>query len=163
MLKGIMAVDDCGGVSKSGSMPWPKNTNDLQWFKKNTLNHLVIMGRLTWIDPMMPAPLKNRVNVLITRKSPSLFPGADKYVSGNLINNITNIINEFNKLEKWVIGGPNIVDQLFGLIDEFYLTHVYGNFHCDKKINLKKIYNTMKLEKKIKSDDNSCHFEIWKR
>ena len=46
-----MAADDKGGVSKNGSMPWPKNSSDLQWFKKHTLNNVVIMGRLTWIDP----------------------------------------------------------------------------------------------------------------
>ena len=67
-----MAVDDHGGVSKSGTMPWPKNSKDLKWFKQNTTNSLVIMGRLTWSDPMMPKPLKNRINVLITNKSPLL-------------------------------------------------------------------------------------------
>ena len=46
-----MAVDDIGGVSKSGSMPWPRNSSDLKWFKKNTINGVVIMGKLTWIDP----------------------------------------------------------------------------------------------------------------
>ena len=27
MIKAIMAVDDFGGISKNGSMPWPKNTS----------------------------------------------------------------------------------------------------------------------------------------
>ena len=84
MLKAIMAVDDNGGVSKSGSMPWPKNSGDLQWFKKNTINQVVIMGRLTWVDPMIPTPLPNRINILVTKKSPSLFPGANDYISDNL-------------------------------------------------------------------------------
>ena len=34
MIKAIMAVDDKGGISKGKSMPWPKNSKDLQWFKK---------------------------------------------------------------------------------------------------------------------------------
>ena len=34
MFKAIMAVDDKGGISKDGSMPWPKNSSDLKWFKK---------------------------------------------------------------------------------------------------------------------------------
>ena len=34
MIKAIMAVDDKGGISKDNSMPWPKNSNDLNWFKK---------------------------------------------------------------------------------------------------------------------------------
>ena len=73
MLKAIMAVDDNGGVSRFGSMPWPKNTDDLKWFKSNTLNQVVIMGRLTWIDSKMPTPLSNRINILITKQSPKFF------------------------------------------------------------------------------------------
>ena len=36
MIKAILACDDLGGVSKAGTMPWPKNSKDLKWFKKNT-------------------------------------------------------------------------------------------------------------------------------
>ena len=58
-----MAVDDNGGVSKNGSMPWPRNSRDLEWFKKNTKSNIIIMGRITWVDPKMPTPLINRINV----------------------------------------------------------------------------------------------------
>ena len=162
MLKAIMAVDDNGGVSKLGSMPWPKNSDDLQWFKKNTLNQVVIMGRLTWVDPMVPTPLPNRINILITNKSPQLFPGAQHCISGNLNEKINKIINEYKALQKWVIGGPNIVDQLFDFIDTFYLTRIYGRFNCDKKLDINKIQQNMKLDQKIKNND-TCHFEVWKR
>ena len=68
MIKAIMAVDDKGGISKGSSMPWPKNSNDLKWFKKNTENQIVVMGSKTWEDPFMPAPLANRINILVTSK-----------------------------------------------------------------------------------------------
>ena len=157
-----MAIDDEGGVSRNGTMPWPKNSDDLKWFKQNTINNIVIMGKLTWLDPQMPTPLKNRINVLVTNKSPSMYPGADKYISGDLVVNIRKLFKEFNSLEKWIIGGPNIVDQLFELIDEFYLTRIYGNYNCDTKINIRNIENTMKLHKTIKGN-STCHFEIWKK
>ena len=157
-----MAVDDKGGVSKSGSMPWPKNSDDLRWFKKNTINSIVIMGRLTWIDLMMPKPLKDRVNILVTNKPPILYPGADKYISGDIFSQVTEISKEYKSLTKWVIGGPNIVNQLFNLIEEFYLTRIYGSFNCDKKIDIKKIEKKMNLFQKIEND-NTCHFEIWKK
>ena len=162
MIKAIMAVDDEGGVSKNGSMPWPKNTNDLKWFKKNTLNNVVIMGRLTWIDPFMPSPLKDRINVLITSKEKNIYPGADEYVSGNLIDNIKLLSNKYNKKNIFIIGGPMILDQLFELIDEFFLTRIKGKFSCDKKIDLNIFEKKMKLIKKIE-EDNTCHFEIWRR
>ena len=88
MIRAIMAIDEEGGVSKLGTMPWPKNIEDMRWFKSNTVNNLVIMGKLTWIDPNMPTPLKDRVNVLVTSEKTSLHPGADRYISGDLINEI---------------------------------------------------------------------------
>ena len=66
------------------------------------------------------------------------------------------------KIDSYIIGGHQILDQLFELVEEFYLTRVYGNFHCDKKIDLQKIENEMILNKKIEVD-KTCHFEIWKR
>tara|TARA_Y100000739_G_scaffold95048_1_gene81320 strand:+ start:201 stop:473 length:273 start_codon:yes stop_codon:yes gene_type:complete len=85
MFKAIMAVDDKGGISRDGSMPWPKNSSDLKWFKKNTLNAIVIMGRATWEDPFMPSPLINRLNILVTNQDKKKYPGADEYISGNII------------------------------------------------------------------------------
>ena len=79
-----MAIDAKGGISKGASMPWPRNSLDLKWFKKHTENNVVIIGRKTWEDPFMPTPLKSRINVLVTKKSNSLFPGADHYLSENI-------------------------------------------------------------------------------
>ena len=162
MIRAIMAVDDSGGVSKNGSMPWPKNQIDLKWFKNHTLNNVVIMGKLTWLDPFMPTPLKNRINILITNQNKKEFPGANEYISGDLITNIKIILKKYENKDKYIIGGPKILDQLFEIIDEFYLTRIYGNFNCDKFINIEKINNSMKLINKI-NNDHSCHFEIWKK
>ena len=160
MIKAILAIDDKGGVSKDGSMPWPRNTKDLKWFKNNTKGQIVIMGSKTWIDPKMPTPLQDRINILITRKKSENYPGADKYINGNLITDIKNISNEYPKLIKWVIGGPNVVNQIFPIIEEFYLTRIYGDFNCDTFLNTKNIDNKMKIIEKINCD-NTCHFEIW--
>ena len=102
MIKAIMATDDKGGVSKGKSMPWPKNSNDLQWFKKNTLNQVIVMGRLTWQDPFMHTPLKSRINVLVTSKNPKLYSGADHYLKGNLKRNNKGINNSFRKYNFYI-------------------------------------------------------------
>jgi dihydrofolate reductase len=162
MIKAIMAADDAGGISKNGSMPWPKNSSDLQWFKKNTLNSIVVMGRLTWVDPFMPSPLRNRINVLITNKNKSDYIGADEYISGDLVHNILNLSNKYMNKDIYIIGGAKILNQLFELVEEFYLTRIYGDFECDKNINLKTIQETMTMFKKIEND-KTCHFEIWKK
>ena len=162
MIKAIMATDDHGGVSRGTSMPWPKNSNDLQWLKKNTLSQVVIMGSKTWEDPFMPTPLKNRTNILITTKNKSYYPGADKYISGNIVKEITNLEKIYINKDIFIIGGPEIINQCFELFKEFYLTRIYGNFNCEKFIDLNQLEKKMQLRKKINSDE-TCHFEIWKK
>jgi len=138
MIKAILACDDTGGVSKNGTLPWPNNPTDLRWFKDNTAGHIVIMGSTTWDDPHMPRPLPNRQNYLVTTRKED-YPGADGYISGDLNTSITNIAEENSGLITWIIGGPNIIEQTLGIIDEFYLSRITGNFDCDTHLPLKKI------------------------
>ena len=162
MIKAIMAIDENGGISKGQSMPWPKNSTDLKWFKENTLNNIVVMGRKTWEDPFMPTPLKSRINVLITKKEKVVFPGADYYFSGDIKAQIKNIENKYKNKDVYIIGGSEIIKLTFEIIEEFYLTRIYGNYECEKFINILSIENNMKMVKKI-NGDSSCHFEIWKK
>ena len=162
MIRAIMATDDKGGISRNGSMPWPKNSSDLQWFKKNTLNSIVVMGRLTWDDPFMPTPLKDRINVLVTNQNKKNYLGADEYIADEIIDRVLELSNKYKNKNIYIIGGPKIINQLFELIEEFYLTRIYGDFNCDKNIDLQTIEESMTMIKKIENDE-TCHFEIWKR
>jgi len=162
MIKAIMAVDEKGGISKGGSMPWPKNSHDLQWFKKNTLNQVVVMGSKTWEDPFMPSPLKHRLNILFTNKDNSCYPGADEYFKGNISKEILKLQTKYLDKDIFIIGGSDIIKQSFELFKELYLTRIYGNYNCDKFIDINKIKNTMNLIEKIDCDE-TCHFEIWRK
>ena len=46
---------------------------------------------------------------------------------------------EHPDLITWVIGGPNIIEQTLGVIDEFYLSRIPGAYACDTFLPLKKI------------------------
>ena len=162
MIKAIMAVDEKGGISKGQSMPWPKNSIDLKWFKENTLNNVVVMGRKTWEDPFMPTPLKSRINVLITNKNKELIEGADYYLSGNVNIEIQNIQSEYLNKDIFIIGGSEIINLTFNLIEQFYLTRIYGNYNCEKFIDVSLIENNLNMIKKI-DGDTTCHFEIWEK
>mgnify|MGYP001348348897 CR=1 FL=1 len=162
MIKAIMAIDEKGGISKGRSMPWPKNSLDLQWFKKNTLNDVVVMGRKTWEDPFMPTPLKSRINVLVTKHASNLFPGADYYLKGDIKNQINDLQKKYKNKDIFIIGGSEIINLTIDLIQNFYLTRIYGNYKCEKFLDITLIEKKMKLTEKI-NGDNTCHFEIWKR
>ena len=162
MIKAIMAVDETGGISKGQSMPWPKNSIDLKWFTENTVNNVVVMGRKTWEDPFMPTPLKSRINVLITSKDKKLLEGADFYFSGNINDQIQNLQSEYMEKDIYIIGGSEIINLTFRFIEQFYLTRIYGNYNCEKFIDVSLIENNLNMIKKI-DGDSTCHFEIWEK
>ena len=60
----VAAMAENRVIGHSGGLPWhlPK---DLQFFKKLTVDHTVIMGRRTFDE--VKRPLSNRRNVVITR------------------------------------------------------------------------------------------------
>ena len=110
----------------------------------------------------MPTPLKSRINILATNKDPTLYSGADYYFSGDLKYKIKEIQKNYNNKDIFIIGGSEIISSTIEIIEEFYLTRIYGNYNCEKFINISMIENNMTMIKKI-DGDNSCHFEIWKK
>ena len=160
MIKAILACDDAGGVSKDGTLPWPHNSTDLQWFKNNTAGHVVVMGSTTWEDPHMPRPLPKRTNVLVTTRKDD-YPGADTYISGDLVSGLNLLKLTYPSLITWVIGGPNIVEQSLGVIDEFYISRIPGEYDCDTFLPLGKI-NAL-FECTWTEEHPGVTFEIWKK
>ena len=157
MIKAILACDDYGGVSKNGTLPWPHNSTDLQWFKENTAGHIVIMGSTTWEDPGMPRPLPKRRNYLATSRKED-YPGADGYIKGDINSAIIAIAEDNPSLITWVIGGPNIIEQTLGIIDEFYLSRIPGAYACDTFLPMKKIESLFKV--KWEEDHDLVKFQI---
>jgi len=145
MIKAILACDEQGGVSKNGTLPWPSNKKDLSWFRDNTRGHIVVMGSTTWEDPHMPRPLPKRVNVLVTSREDE-YPGAHGYINGDLNAHLRSLEIESPGLITWVIGGPNIVEQSLGAIDEFYLSRIPGDYDCDTHLPMKKIETLFKVK-----------------
>jgi dihydrofolate reductase len=69
-LIAALAVDRVIGMENA--MPWNLPA-DLAWFKRNTLNKPVVMGRLTWES--IGRPLPGRKNIVISSQ-----PGTDDRV-----------------------------------------------------------------------------------
>lgn len=160
MIKAILACDEEGGVSKDGTLPWPHNSVDLQWFKQNTAGHTVIMGSTTWQDPGMPRPLPKRTNILATNR-PEDFEGAHYYVRGDLKHEIGMYADDNPGTITWIIGGPNIIEQTLGIIDEFYISRIPGKYDCDTFLPLDDIENRFNL--KWSEDNPGVTFQIWER
>lgn len=104
-----------------------KNKADLQYFRKLTVGHPVIMGRKTW--ETLKGPLPNRTNYIISRKNSREFLNEDQMVDPSIVH-IYNIddkkkllrsIAELHGTDIWIIGGEEIYKEFIDEIDEFHL------------------------------------------
>lgn len=160
MIKAILACDDAGGVGKDGDMPWPHNSRDLKWFKENTAGHNVVMGSTTWASSQIPKPLPKRTNVLVTSRKEN-YPGAHHYITGDLKHQIGLYADDNPGIITWIIGGANIIEQTLGIIDEFYLSRIPGDYKCDTHLPLDKIEDMFTLDWQEAHEDVT--FQIWKK
>lgn len=112
-LIAAMAADRVIGMDNA--MPWHLPA-DLAWFKRQTLDKPVIMGRRTWES--IGRPLPGRLNIVISSQ-----PGDAEDVSWvTSINEALQAAGEVD--EVMVIGGGRIYEQLLPRADRLYLTHI---------------------------------------
>ena len=62
----IWAQEINGGIGKNGKLPW-HISEDLQNFKKLTLESTILMGRKTW-ESLPIKPLPKRRNIVLSSK-----------------------------------------------------------------------------------------------
>jgi len=163
MINAILAVDDKGGIGKEGMLPWPKNQEDLAYFKRMTDGKTVIMGSATWQSKGMPKPLPNRRNVVVTL-SPEQHPGADAYIPRQGMS----LVDSVNSLKDWrdieplfIIGGARLINAVFLMIDRFYLTRIPGDYDCDTFLPVDRIED--EFHRTVVAKGHEAIFETWYR
>lgn len=138
MIKGIFAMDTSRGIGKNGTLPWPKNKEDLSWFKHNTDGAIVVMGSSTWLDDKFPKPLSNRYNIVLTSQNEELFKEAHQVINfkGDDLIRFIKEVDKQSEEDVWVIGGISVFEQLHDLIEEYYITVINGDYKCDRIFEL---------------------------
>ena len=156
-VNAIVACDKNGGIGIDNELPWPSNEVDMKWFRENTTNHVVIMGRKTW-ESIGFAGLPKRINVVVSTQD---FGGPDLILSGNMRDIIEQTKETYPYKDIWVIGGSNIYEQAHEFCDNVYLTQFDELYKCDSYINLKSILRG-RYESCSKIIDN-MKFSIWSK
>jgi dihydrofolate reductase len=143
MIIALFAVDQRGGMGFDGRMPWPRNKEDMRWFKKMTDEQLVVMGRKTWDSSDMPTPLPNRLNILITNK----FIDRDDIIQirGDIPTGLLEMQEKYPNDNIFVIGGPDILTQSIPVLEYVFITRIPGEYISDVSIDLTKFLETFKL------------------
>jgi dihydrofolate reductase len=134
-VNAILACDLNYAIGYQGDLPWPKNKKDLEWFRDNTLGHVVLMGRTTW-ESIGGKNLSGRPNVVVTTKN---IVGPDHIESGDAQSILDSVQEKYPFRDIWVIGGANIYLQFFPLCDKLYLTTIQLTCECDTFVSKKMI------------------------
>lgn len=154
MIKAILACDEQWGIGKNGTLPWPKNSADLKWFKQQTIGQVVIMGRKTWEAKGMPKPLPGRINIVVSSNG-SIDEGPNYTTT---LDQLPSILSNY-KEDKWVIGGANLVENYIENIDELHLSRIEGNWKCDTFLPQKLITGNFTLQEV--QNDRELNIEKW--
>ena len=120
----IVAASENNVIGKEEKIPWHLK-EDLQRFKRLTLNHPVIMGRKTY-ESLPTKPLKDRVNIVLTRDKNFRPPNA---VVKHSLQDAIEYCKSYSKI--FIIGGQSVFEESLKIADTLELTRVHGNYEGD--------------------------------
>lgn len=161
MISIIVAMGKNRVIGNGGKIPWDLPA-DLEYFRKVTLGHAVIMGRKT--HESIGRALPGRMNIVITRQKSYLPKGDGVLVSGSLVDAIRimkeNRLGNFSDI--FVIGGAEIYKEALLVADQLRITFIDGDFPGDvffPEFDMKE-WREIYREKRL-SDRNNPHSLEW--
>lgn len=154
MQKKISVIAACcrsNGIGLDGRLPWNLKS-EMNYFtritstviNKDTVNgqndsassnmqNAVVMGIKTYLSiPPKFRPLKNRFNVVLSRKASEIPTGA-KYLCRSLDEAINTLFKEPNIDQIFIIGGAEVYAQAIQRpdCDQIFLTRIDNDYECD--------------------------------
>lgn len=126
-MKMIVCVSEDFGIGKSGDLLFSLPP-DMKFFREQTREKVVVMGRGTLDSFPNGAPLKNRVNIVLTRDENFAREGA---VVFNSKEEILEYVKKFPADDVFVIGGGQIYEMFKDDCNEALVTKVRKSVPCD--------------------------------
>ena len=167
-MEAILAIDINNGLSKNGSIPWTSK-KDMIFFYNQTKNNVVIMGKNTYFSiPKEKRPLKNRLNIVLTRSQNSI--SDDKNDKNDIITNNNVIFINDDKIHEiilsnkdiycdlypilskdfkiYIIGGKQIYEKYIPICKTIWVTYIKKDYHCDLQceFDFKKVFKENVVE-----------------
>ena len=118
----IAAIGKNRELGKDGKLLWHL-PEDLQFFKKTTMGHPILMGRKTFES--LPGMLPGRKHYVVTRNQANHFSQLHQQ-DDNLvvIHNLPDFVEQPHDEEIFVIGGGVIYWEMLKYADALYLTEI---------------------------------------
>jgi len=158
MLTIIAAVDLENGIGKNNDLLF-KIKSDLEFFKKTTLNNIVVMGSRTQ-ESLPKRKLPNRLNYVLTT---NIIESNDEEII--YTDNILDILEESkNGKDVFIIGGEMVYRELFHYADRLLITRILATKEADRFFpRITSEFELVEESKIFKEDNIEFYFEKWEK
>lgn len=126
-MKAIVAVDKNWGIGLKGKL-LVQIPADQKFFRQTTTGQVVVMGRRTLESFPQGQPLKDRVNIVLTKGGYSLPDGVEIVHD---INELKETLKRYEGKEIYCIGGAMVYEELLPLCDECLVTKIDESYEAD--------------------------------
>ena len=114
----VVAMTPDGVIGLDGDMPW-HIPEDLKHFRRVTMGHAIIMGRVT--HESIGRALPGRQNIVITRQEGATFEGCDVV---NTLESAIDMARQAGDEEPRIVGGGAIYALALPLATKLFLTEI---------------------------------------
>lgn len=119
----IAAHDPKFVIGLNGKIPW-HYSDDLKFFKKTTLGHVIVMGRKTF-ESIGSKPLPGRQNIVVSSKQKSQ-EGIHVISNPEQLEEI-----RLNSDQVFIVGGSAIYEHYLPIADQLIITEIKQEFEGD--------------------------------
>ena len=139
MIISILSVDNKYGIGKNNGLLFHLPI-DMKFFRETTRGHMVFMGENTLLSFPESKPLKNRVNVVLSKDSTHNYEGCENVHS---FDEFIKKLQENGRIsDVFVIGGASIYRQTLPYVDKVLLvTAVNYTVKTELKNTIKALEN----------------------
>lgn len=123
----IVAVDSNWAIGHKGKL-LVSIPEDMQFFRRETTGKVVVMGRKTLESFPNGLPLKNRVNVVITKDKDYNIKDA---IICHSIEEALEVLKQYNDEDIYVIGGESVYRQFLPYCSVAHVTKINYSYDAD--------------------------------
>ncbi|HOM01663.1 MAG TPA: dihydrofolate reductase [Acetivibrio sp.] len=127
-MKAIVAVDLNWAIGCKGNL-LERIPEDMRFFKQMTLGKVVVMGRKTFESLPGKEPLKDRVNIILSKSGD--FEN-DKIIVCPSLDELFCELKKYNSDDIFIIGGEAVYTLLLPYCSEAYVTKIDNEYPADK-------------------------------
>ena len=121
-LTAIVAANEDGVIGAGNALPW-RVRSDMRFFRDNTINNAVIMGRKT--HDSLGGCLPKRLNVVVTHGFRMFSEGPECLSAGSIIEALARAeAKRGRRQEVFVIGGASMYEQFAPYVDRYLITEI---------------------------------------